>query len=187
MRPKVVITVLLVALLVIIGAIILKSSFVGNHETDALAANKSASTTEPSTSSSLGSASQGNGLQASGSPRSESIKALKRGNLKAGETNSAEAAENAIAAQLDDIREISAQADPTNNITVTIPALLDYLSSKEKEVSQSALEAIKHLDDTNAIPGLLQAADAMTDPREKVAIYDVIEYLKLPNITDLKK
>ena len=46
------------------------------------------------------------------------------------------------------------------------------------------MEAIKEINDTNAIPGLQKAADSIQDPHGKVAVLDVIEYLNLPGISD---
>jgi hypothetical protein len=46
------------------------------------------------------------------------------------------------------------------------------------------LDAVRQLNDTNAVPGLQAAVNATADPRQKVAIMDTIDYLQLPNITD---
>jgi hypothetical protein len=59
--------------------------------------------------------------------------------------------------------------------------LVGKLTHPEPAVRGAALEAVKMLNDTNAIPGLEQAADAMENPRDKVTVMDAIAYLKLPN------
>ena len=87
-----------------------------------------------------------------------------------------------IRAEQDAIQEILGQADGTNNPTV-IAALLEKVAHPEAEVRAAALEAIKQMNDTNAVPGLEQAEAATKDPREKVALLDTIDYLKLPSIT----
>ncbi len=85
--------------------------------------------------------------------------------------------------ELDQIRELQSEADGTNN-PIIITALLDKLSNPEAEVRQAVLESLKQLNDTNAVPGLEQAAEKIKDPREKVAVMDTIDYLKMPSITD---
>jgi len=87
-----------------------------------------------------------------------------------------------IRAEQDAIQEILGQADGTNNPAV-IAALLEKVAHPEAEVRAAALEAIKQMNDTNAVPGLEQAEAATKDPREKVALLDTIDYLKLPSIT----
>ena len=47
---------------------------------------------------------------------------------------------------------------------------------------KAALAALVQLNDTNAVPGLKQAAEQMKDPRAKVAVMDTIDYLKLPSV-----
>ena len=84
--------------------------------------------------------------------------------------------------ELDAIRELQGEADGANNSTI-IPALLDKVAHPEAEVRKAALAALVQLNDTNAVPGLEQAAELMKDPRAKVAVLDTIDYLKLPGIT----
>jgi hypothetical protein len=90
----------------------------------------------------------------------------------------------AIEKELDAIRELQGEADGENNPTI-IPALLDKVANPEVVVRSAALEALRQLNDTNAIPGLQRAEEVITDPRGKVAVLDVIDYLKLPNVTDV--
>src|ERR1035437_8042517 len=104
-------------------------------------------------------------------------------------SNTAAIAEQLRAAEVEKemgaIRDLQGEADGTNN-PIIITALLDKLSHPEAEVRQSALEVLKQLNDTNAVPGLQQAVESIKDPREKVAVMDTIEYLKMPSITDRK-
>ncbi len=90
----------------------------------------------------------------------------------------------AVAKELNQIQELQGEADGENNPTI-ISALLDKVANPEAEVRKAALEALRQLNDTNAIPGLQQAEELIKDPRGKVAVLDVIDYLKLPNVTDV--
>jgi hypothetical protein len=82
--------------------------------------------------------------------------------------------------QIDDLRR---QVDGTNNLLI-INALIEKFSNPEAEVRHTALRVVKEMNDTNAVPGLQKAVDSTTDPREKVAIMDAIDYIKMPSITD---
>ena len=90
----------------------------------------------------------------------------------------------AIEKELDAIQELASEADGDNNPKI-ISALLEKVVHPEPEVRAAALNALKQLNDTNAIPGLQQAVGHIKDPRGKVAVLDVIDYLKLPNVTDV--
>ena len=85
--------------------------------------------------------------------------------------------------EVNQIQDLQGEADGTNN-PIIITALLDKLSNPEAEVRQAVLESLKQLNDTNAVPGLEKAAESIKDPREKVAVMDTIDYLKMPSITD---
>lgn len=82
---------------------------------------------------------------------------------------------------VDDIRELQSEVDGTNN-PVIIAALIDKVKSPEAEVRMTALDAIRHINDTNAVPQLEEVEKQITDPREKVVVLDTIDYLKLPDI-----
>ena len=101
-------------------------------------------------------------------------------------TNTAASSEQmraaAIEKELDAIQELQGEADGDNNPTI-ISALLEKVVHPEQAVRAAALNALKHLNDTNAVPGLQQAVEHIQDPRGKVAVLDVIDYLKLPNAT----
>jgi hypothetical protein len=88
----------------------------------------------------------------------------------------------AIEKELDAIRELQSEADGENNPTI-ISALLGKVTNPEAEVRSAALDVLRQLNDTNAVPGLQQAVDLINDPRGKVAVLDTIDYLKLPNVT----
>jgi hypothetical protein len=79
------------------------------------------------------------------------------------------------------ITDIQAEGSPTPGGRAVLLAALS--ESKEKEVRQAALNAIVQLDDTAAIPGLEQALAQIADPREKAAVMDAVDQLKLPSTT----
>ena len=79
------------------------------------------------------------------------------------------------------ITDIQAEGSPTPGGRAVLLAALS--EAKEKEVRQAALNAIVQLDDTAAIPGLEQALAQIADPREKAAVMDAVELLKLPSTT----
>ena len=85
--------------------------------------------------------------------------------------------------EVNQIQNLQGEADGTNN-PIIITALLDKLSHPEAEVRKAVLDALKQLNDTNAVPGLEQAAENIKDPREKVAVLDTIDYIKLPSATE---
>jgi hypothetical protein len=83
--------------------------------------------------------------------------------------------------QLDEIEKLRDEADGENNVKVIIPGMIAKLAHPEAEVRKGALEALKHLNDTNAVPALEKAVATIQDLREKVAVLDTIEFLKLPS------
>ena len=87
----------------------------------------------------------------------------------------------AVGKELDAIEELQGEADGSNNSTI-ISALIDKVAHPEAEVRKAALAALVQLNDTNAVPGLEKAVEAIKDPRAKVDVMDTIDYLKLPNI-----
>lgn len=95
---------------------------------------------------------------------------------------SPELREALIENERDQIRELLGQIDGSNNVTI-VSTLLEKMKNPETEVRKAALEGLVQLNDTNAVPGLQKTAEGITDPREKVAIMDAIEYLKMPSIT----
>jgi hypothetical protein len=85
-----------------------------------------------------------------------------------------------VAKEQERIDELVGEVDGTNN-PVIISALIEKVENPEVEIRKAALAALVQLNDTNAVPGLKQAVDRVTDPRAKVAIMDTIDYLNLPD------
>jgi hypothetical protein len=102
-------------------------------------------------------------------------------------SNTAAIAEQLRAAEVEkevnQIQDLQGEADGVNN-PIIITALLDKLSNPEAEVRKAALASLKQLNDTNAVPGLEKVAESTKDPREKVAVLDAIDYIKLPSATE---
>ena len=85
-----------------------------------------------------------------------------------------------IAKEQDQIQQLLAQADGTNNAAI-ITALIGKVENPEPEIRKAALAAFVNLNDTNAIQPLKEASDRAKDPRVKVAILDTVDYLNLPD------
>jgi hypothetical protein len=163
MRPKIVLLTLLAAFLVL-GAVALLKGLAGKSATDA-------AVPEPAAQTAVGPASA-----ATNEPSTPVADAVPPAVV------SDEMRAAVVDKEIDDIQSLPAQADGSNN-PVIIATLVQKLSRPEAALHHAALEALKQLDDTNAIPPMQQAAAAMTDPREKVAVLDAIDYLNLPGMT----
>jgi hypothetical protein len=87
-----------------------------------------------------------------------------------------------IEKETDQIHDLVAEADETNN-PIIITALLDKMANPEAEVRQAARDALRQLNDTNAVPGLQKVAGTTKDPHEKVAVLDLIDYIQTPSVT----
>ncbi len=159
MRPKIVVLVLIVAIGVVALAVVLKGVLGGHAPQEA--AIPEMPPAQPA------------------SPTATSQQ------VGANSTNTAAILEQLRAAEvdreLDQIRELQA-AGADNPQTTGL--LLGKVTHREPEVRKAALEALVQLNDTNAIPGLEQAATLIPDPREKVAVMDAVSYLKLPGVAD---
>jgi HEAT repeat protein len=161
MRPKVVILTLVVAF-GLLGMIAVMKGLGGKHAGDS--GTPSQDSTAKADSSSVGTNADGSPAAASGNPVvSDELRAA------------------LIDKEIEQIQQLQGEVDGTNN-PVIIQALIEKAGNPEAEVRKAAVEALRELNDTNAIPGLQKLADGIQDAREKVAVLDVIDYLKLPNI-----
>jgi hypothetical protein len=154
MRPKIVILILVVAVGLVAVAALLKAT-VGRPSTETQASTPAESNQETATVAVA---------TTSGSSNNAAIMEQ----LRAAE----------VGKELDQIRSIVVEGveSPT-----TLGILVGKVTHAEPAVRSAALQAVVSLNDTNAIPGLEKAAEAMEDPREKVAVMDAIAYLKLPD------
>lgn len=87
-----------------------------------------------------------------------------------------------IEKEVSEIQDIVNNADGSNNVQI-VNALLEKYSNPEMEVRKAVLDALRQLNDTNAVPGLEKIVDNAKDAREKVAILDTIEYINMPSVT----
>lgn len=97
-------------------------------------------------------------------------------------TNSALVAELRVkdtSKELDEIRQLEGEGSQNPHAG---GMLLGKVTHKEPEVRTAAIAALIQLNDTNVIPGLEEAIALVDDPRDKVAIKDAIDYLKLPSV-----
>jgi HEAT repeat protein len=78
--------------------------------------------------------------------------------------------------------ELSSHDDPESLRTI-----LGGLTSPEPGIRKAALAATRQFGSRDAIPYLQEAAAHTDEPREKVAILDAIEYLKMPSLTELRE
>lgn len=101
----------------------------------------------------------------------------------AGGTVSPEVRQAVIDKEVDDIQTLAGQADGSNNVQI-IAVLMEKFSNPEADVRRAALQALRELNDTNAVPGLEKVAQDLSDPHEKVAVQDAIEYIKMPSVTE---
>ena len=168
MRPKIVILTLVVAL-GLLGIIVVLKGLTGGHAGDAggqkPAVEASVESPAAATNDQVIQVVQVN-------PNSSNTAAITE-QLRAAEVEN----------EVNQIQDLQGEADGTNN-PIIITALLDKLSHPEAEVRKAVLDALKQLNDTNAVPGLEQAAENIKDPREKVAVLDTIDYIKLPSATE---
>jgi hypothetical protein len=168
MRPKIVILTILVAF-GILGLIALLKGVTGGHSGDAggqkPAVEASVESPTAATNDQVVQVVQVN-------PNSSNTAAITE-QLRAAEVEN----------EVNQIQNLQGEADGTNN-PIIITALLDKLSHPEAEVRKAVLDALKQLNDTNAVPGLEHAAENIKDPREKVAVLDTIDYIKLPSATE---
>ncbi len=62
--------------------------------------------------------------------------------------------------------------------------IISELKNPDKEIRQTALEALKQVTDRSIVPQMQAVADQTDDPNEKQAILDAIEYINLPSLTE---
>jgi len=169
MRPKFVIALLLLALLVLGGALVLKRSL-----------ERKAAPPTNSLSTAPAPAPDSNALAQAPSPVEP---ALVPATVAANPTNNltGEQRQAAIEDEIDRLQQWSANDDPQS-----LSNILADLNNPEKDIRDAAIEATKQFGSTNAIPALKAAADATDDPHEKVALLEAAEFLSLPSLTDLR-
>ncbi len=72
-----------------------------------------------------------------------------------------------------------------NDDAASLNQILSELANRDPRIRKAALEATIQFGSRDAIPKLTDAATQTDDPREKAAITDAIEFLKLPSLTEV--
>src|ERR1035437_175172 len=156
MRPKIAILIIMLAIGVVALAAVLRG-VIGGHAPQEAKAPEPAPEEPANTSTSAG-IPQGNFNSSNTAAMQEQLRAKE------------------LAKSLDEVRELQAQgpSDPA-----TSELLLNMVTHREPEVRKAAVEALVQLNATNAIPGLEQALAVTEDSRDKIALMEAINYLKL--------
>ena len=63
--------------------------------------------------------------------------------------------------------------------------LLSEVRNPDQQIRQAALDALSQSGNRDAIPGLVELASQADQPENKSAIEEVIEFLKMPTLTEL--
>jgi hypothetical protein len=84
-----------------------------------------------------------------------------------------------VEARTAELQDLARKSDPASLAT-----LLSEVRNPDLEIREAALDALSQSGNRGAIPGLEQAAAQTENSKEKRAIQDVIEFLKLPTLTE---
>jgi HEAT repeat protein len=87
-----------------------------------------------------------------------------------------------VEARTDELRDLARKTDPAS-----LETLLTELRNTDPEIRQAALDALSQSGNRDAIPRLQQVAAQTENPRERQDVEEVIEFLKLPTLTELLK
>jgi hypothetical protein len=170
MRPKIVITLLLLAFLVIGTALFLKQHVSKPQPVD----DTAAATVAPElTNQNVRPPAQPPVVVAAKSPVAPVPAA-------APETNDVERLQN-IGQRVEQLQDWS-----RNDDAASLANILNDLTNSEKEIRVAAVEAVKQFGSRDAIPALKAAAANAEDPHEKVALLDAADFLALPSLSELR-
>jgi len=85
-----------------------------------------------------------------------------------------------VEARTAELQDLSRKTDPA-----ALEVLLSEVKNPDPEIRQAALDAISQSGNRNAIPGLQETAAQTEDATEKQTIMELIEFLKLPTLTEI--
>jgi len=85
-----------------------------------------------------------------------------------------------VGSRLAELQRLSMQEDAGS-----LETILSELTNRDPEIRAGALEAAIQFGSRDAIPRLLDAATQTDDPKEKAALADAVEFLKLPSLTEV--
>src|SRR4051794_28743969 len=71
------------------------------------------------------------------------------------------------------------------NDSASLDTILSELANNDPEIRRAAVEATTQFGSRDAIPRLLDAAAQTDDPKEKAALNEAAEFLKLPSLTEV--
>ena len=74
-----------------------------------------------------------------------------------------------------------------NDDRASLDTILSELGNRDPEIRKAALDATIQFGSRDAIPKLADAASQTDDPNEKAALADAIEFLKLPSLTEVRQ
>ena len=85
-----------------------------------------------------------------------------------------------VDSRVEELMDLAMTDDPNSLNTI-----LSELTNRDPEIRKAALEASVQFGSRDAIPKLTDAASQTDDPKEKAAIVEAIEFLKLPSATEV--
>ena len=80
-----------------------------------------------------------------------------------------------------ELSDLGAQDD-----TASLDAILSELTNRDPDIRKAALDAAIQFGSRDAIPKLTEAASQTDDVHEKTALYNAIEFLQLPSVSELQ-
>ncbi len=80
-----------------------------------------------------------------------------------------------------ELSDLGAQDD-----AASLEAILLELTNRDPEIRKAALDAAIQFGSRDAIPKLAEAASQTDDVHEKTALYNAIEFLQLPSVSELQ-
>lgn len=84
-----------------------------------------------------------------------------------------------VAKRIEELQDLGMEND-----TDSLNTILSELTNRDPRVREAAVDAAVQFGSRDAIPKLEDAAAQTEDPKEKSAILDAIEFLKLPTLTE---
>lgn len=87
-----------------------------------------------------------------------------------------EASPEAVAAEIEHLRQAGLSSQPED-----LTNILAALTRPEKAIREAAIQAAKQFGSTNAIPALQAAAASTTDPGEQAALQEAADFIALPS------
>jgi HEAT repeat protein len=84
-----------------------------------------------------------------------------------------------VAKRMDELQDLGMESDPA-----AVDAIISELNNPEPRIREAAVSAAVQFGSRDAIPRMENALARIDDPKEKVALQEAIEFLKLPTLTE---